>query len=393
VSSAGGGARDLVAESEALGAVKRFAEAADRARDAVLEAPGDPAAFCAWSRALYGQHRFAEAAEKAQDAIRVAPEYAVAFRLHSMALSSLARTLPKGDQGRLGADAATSARDAVRLAPWDPNGQMALAQALSLTGATRDADAAVQEALRLAPDSAATWVAASVVAIGAKNWTAAISASRRALAIDPGNSAALNNLGVALRASGNKGEGTRALADAARANPDNPVVRTNISRAGVNVVRIAVLIVLVPIGLLTHLGFGLYAVAAILINVLIMRRPAVLLRLERWTAPIALAFARKPDDESVAGPPDRPVATATVPATAADEQPWSATEGRSRFGGRVMPVTAGAVVAWSIAVLLVMNLEVPGPDKVGFAVASALTAAVAAVLTVVAVVRRKRRRA
>ena len=52
-----------------------------------------------------------------------------------------------------------SAQEAVRLAPWDPNGYIGLAQALPLTGALHEAGEAIQEAIRLAPNSATTWAA------------------------------------------------------------------------------------------------------------------------------------------------------------------------------------------------------------------------------------------
>jgi Flp pilus assembly protein TadD len=332
-------AASLVAEAAALTAVKRYSDAIERAREAVRLAPQDPGPFCEWSEALYGAGRYEEAAQMAGEAIRLAPDSKRAFHLKSMALSTLARH--GGDRSRLGQEAVTAAREAVRLAPWDPNGHLALAQALPLTGDIHGAEAAIQEAIRLAPNSAAVWVGASLVALGAKNWQAAISASRKALSIEPDNHAALNNLGVALRATGRGREGTAVLAQAARAQPQSITARRNLSRAGLNIVRIAVLIALIPIGFITHLGPLLYIVFAIGSNLVISRNPGLVLRLERWAAPIALRFAK-------------PAKHQLQPAVERPEKPWSATRGRQRVPSRF--VWLGAFILWAVSLAALTSL-------------------------------------
>jgi tetratricopeptide (TPR) repeat protein len=378
----------LLAEADALIRVKRYGAAAERAQDAAVLAPLDPRPFCEWSRALYGEGRLAEAAQMADEAIRLAPSSATGFRLRGTALSSLARQRSGAERSRLGQEAAGAAREAVRLAPWDPNGHIGLAQALPLIGAIREADAAVQEAIRLAPNSAATWIAASLVALGAKNWSAAVTASRRALALDPDNYAALNNLGVALRASGKSREGTEVLARAARADPDAPTARRNLSRAGLNVARVAILIVLIPIGFLAHVGLLLYLAVAIGSNVVISRNPDLVLRLERWAAPIALFFAQKSDDPSSGARPDEPARARTPVAPGDDpDRPWSAVEGHHVIGTRV--VLFGAAAAWSVALISLVGTVVPGPDKAATAVGFVVFTAIAAWPTIV-VVRRRR---
>ena len=100
VSGVDGDVESLLAQSDALFAVKRFGTAAERAADAARKEPDDPRAYRAWSRALRGDGQFAEAARKADEAIRLAPESAQGFCLRSIALSSLARSLPKGERGR-----------------------------------------------------------------------------------------------------------------------------------------------------------------------------------------------------------------------------------------------------------------------------------------------------
>ena len=251
------------------------------------------------------------------------------------------------------------------------------------TGNLRDANTAVKEAIRLAPDSAETWITASVVALSARNYETAITASRRALAISPSNYAAMNNLGVALRGAGKKREGTKVLAEAARIDPDSPTARTNLTRAGLGVVRIAVMILLIPIGLLAHIGLGLYFVFAVASNVFISRYPDAVLRMERWATPIALFFRKRDrsDNGIVADPPAIDLATPSDTA-------WSAMEGRQVVRSSV--VLMAAIAAWFVTVIvLIICFVVPGKDKLVVAAAVIVFAAVAMWPTLV--LRRRRR--
>jgi Flp pilus assembly protein TadD len=384
----GDGIDALLAESDALSNVTRYAAAADRAKDAARQAPGDPRAYWAWARALCGNGQFAEAARMADESIRLAPGAALGFRLRSTALSSLARSLPKGERGPLGTDAVASARDAVRLAPGDPNGLLALAQALPLTGDISEADHVVQELLRLAPNSAASWVTASLVALAAKNWNAAISASRQALAIEPENYAALNNLGVALRASGKGREGTRVLAEAARSKPDSRTARQNLSRAGLNIMRVAILILLLPLLLITHVGLLGFLILSVGSNIVISRNPALALRLERVGAPVALLFAGKPRDVAAPGPGDG--RKRHKQGSAQQDQPWSATAGHSMHTLGNPVLMFAAIAAWSVALVLLIGVVVPGSDKLGLAIGFVGFAALGALPAWV--VRRRRQR-
>jgi tetratricopeptide (TPR) repeat protein len=381
----------LLAEADALIRVKRYQAAAERAHQAAVLMPSDPRPLCEWSRALYGEGRLSEAAQMADEVIRLAPESAIGFRLRGTALSTLARQSSAADRARLGREAVASAREAVRLAPWDPNSHIGLAQALPLTGELHQADMAAQEAIRLAPNSAGTWVAASLVALGTKNWNAAITASRRALAIEPDNYAALNNLGVALRAAGKRREGTELLARAARADPDAPTARRNLSRAGLNVARLVILVALIPIGFLAHVGLILYVVFAIGSNLLISKNPDLVLRLERWAAPVAMLFAKRSDD----APPDRDVADDPSPGSSEAEgdldRTWSSFEGRGYVIGTPV-VVVGALAAWSIALIALIGLVVPGSGRPGIAAALVLFVAIAVWPTMVVVKRRRNRR-
>jgi len=390
-------AASLLAESDALHALKRYDAAAERAKAAAALTPDDPRAYVAWARALYGTGAFGEAARVADQAIRLAPGEAVAFRLRSSSLSALARQSTKDLRARLGGEAVASARESVRLAPADPNGPIALAEALSVTGASVEADRWVQEAIRMAPSSPTTWVTASMVAIGARNWPAAVEASRHALALDPGNYAALNNLGVALRAGGHRREGTRALAQAARVNPDALTARRNLSRAGINIARAAVLILLLPLCLIANGGILLYLVVAFGSNVVISRRPDLVLRMERWAAPVALFFAGRKDsgpsrreqrrEARRAGtggegghPGDRDRPPTTPPAAG-----WSAVD--RGFRGQARTPTLVVVVA----AVLVLVLAIDFVSLVAGVLGVVIATAVVVVCLVVAFVRWRRR--
>ncbi len=136
-----------------------------------------------------------------------------------------------------------------------------------------------------------------------------------------------------------------------------PAARRNLSRAGLNVARVVILVLLIPIGFFAHIGFVLYLAFAIGSNVLISNNPEMVLRLERWAAPIALFFAKRMDD-----PPPAPTMAdrtggrfSAVPADRSD-RPWSAVEGHLLIGTPV--VLFGAIAAWSVALVLLIGLVV-----------------------------------
>jgi tetratricopeptide (TPR) repeat protein len=328
--------------------------------------------------------QYTEAARSAEEAIHLAPNSPDGFRLRALALSRIATKEHGLERDRLAHEGAASAREGIRLAPRDPNGYLRLAEALRLTRNLGDADAAVQEALRLAPNSAATWVTASLVALTANNWETAITASRRALAIDPSNYAAMDNLGVALRRAGKRREGTKVLAEAARIAPDSTTARTNLSRAGVNVARIVIMVLLIPIGFLAHVGLVLYFVFALGSNALISRYPGIVLRMESWAAPLTLFFSRRDQEDDLSDP-----YLATEHENAGTGSSWSALEGRRLIGSPV--VRFSAISAWSAtAIMLFVLLAVPGvADRLVVAAVVVVFAALAMWPTLV--LRRRRR--
>ncbi len=265
------------------------------------------------------------------------------------------------------------AREAVRLSPYDPNCLLGMAEALSLSNDDSGADEALKRAIRIAPNSTATWVTASVVALGAKNWRAAIDACHRALELNPNDYSALNNLGVALRASGRRREGTEALARAAALDPDRSTARRNLSRRGIGVVRVIVLIVLFPIVFIGPDGLILYLACSIGSNVLISARPDLVLRAERWAAPVALFVGRL-------GMRRRPRRAESSSSGAAAVGEWSALNGRQRL--RPWIQYAAAATVWIVVLVTIsVALASPGYDKLVMALVAGGFAAIAVIIS------------
>ncbi len=216
----------------------------------------------------------------------------------------------------------------------------------------------------------------------------AIDASRRALAIDPDNYAALNNLGVALRVSGKGREGSEVLAQAARSQPDSKTARSNLSRVGLNVVRVGIMILLIPIGLLAHLGFGLYFVFAIVSNIVISRSPKLALRLERWGAPIALFFAKRSKD-----PPSTSSSRRAIQERVGNDnldRQWPATMERHMVGTNVVLTCAVAGWCMTLVFLVILVIPMPSQSRLWIGLTVAVFAALASWPTVVFIRRRRR---
>lgn len=381
----------LLQEAAALNGVERFRDAIDRAKNAASLNPSDPRPYCEWSRALNGLEKYDEASEMARRATQMAPNDAWGFRLLSNSNTKLAKGRSKSERDKLGHEAVVAAKEAVRLTPYDTNAFVCLAQAHTLMKQTDEADAAIQNAIRLNPHSAAIWVSASYVAIGARNWSAAETASRNALAIEPGNYAALNNLGVALNNSGRKREGTEAIANAARVRPNSTTARTNLSRSGLNIARITVMIILLPVGLISNLGFSLYFIFSIISLIFISRNPKLVLRMERWAAPVALFFLRQP--KTTSGPEGDTKSTArpaTVRSSGTVDNSWSAL--KSRHLVRTSIVIFFAVVAGLISLFFLTFVFIVQSNARGAVVISALLFGLATFLLARSVKKRQRER-
>jgi tetratricopeptide (TPR) repeat protein len=253
--------------------------------------PTNPAVHVCAARALLGLDRNLEAAAAARAAVQVKPDLAEGHALGAAALVRAALRDHRDQAAALASHAVVAGREAVRLRPLAIY-YADLAQAAAIAGDRFLADRAARQAIRLSPGTASVWVAASLVAIRNRNWSAAAEAANRALSIDPTSSAALNNLGVAMRNGFRMRSAARLFADAARQDPTSKVARNNLTRSAWYVLSIAGIAVITIINLLVHGILGPLALAWVVMVVLVRRNPKALGWLERFLAPLAVRLAR-----------------------------------------------------------------------------------------------------
>lgn len=134
---------------------------------------------------------------------------AAAERLHAVAPenpnASLVAAWSSWRLGRKGA-ARRHAEEAVRLAPWSAAAHAALGQAeVGRRFRYRRAREAAERAVELAPESTVGYVTAGNVELGRGRWRRASRWYRRALDVDPDDATAQANLAIADRAGGRLG--------------------------------------------------------------------------------------------------------------------------------------------------------------------------------------------
>jgi tetratricopeptide (TPR) repeat protein len=185
----------------------RYADAAAILARLAASQPGDPETWCLLSAAQLGNAQPDVALASAQYAAGLAPDANWPQRLRSRALWQLERY----------EEAAEAARLSVSLAPDEPAGYIALAQALAkISGRASEAGAAAQRAVALAPDSPAAHFVAGVAEAAAGHRDQAERAFRRALEIDANHTASMNELArLQWRSGPTHLVGASGLADAA----------------------------------------------------------------------------------------------------------------------------------------------------------------------------------
>jgi len=174
-----------VQRANALCDLGRFADATTLLHRLIASDNQNPRAWCVLALAQLRQDDGEAALSAATTAISVAPESEWAHRLASIALSDLDRH----------EEAMWHARECVRLAPHSWNGFVRLAQALKhVSGHAEEARRAAEHAVALAPDEADTHLTMGSIALAMGRRGDAEAAFRQALAIEPDNSAAHNEL-------------------------------------------------------------------------------------------------------------------------------------------------------------------------------------------------------
>lgn len=223
--SPGGAASADLERARALCDLARFGDAAQLLQRVVAADPQNARAWCLLAQAHLGGHEESDALRASGTALSLAPDDEWPHRLHSIALGKLGRR----------EESIAAARSAARVAPHSWQAFVQLAQALVGDKSAHDeALAAAEQAVALAPHEAATHIVLGMAARACKRHEEADAAFRAALAIDPQNSVAHNEL-ARLRLRRSKLAGATALADAAggftnavRANPRADVSRRNL---------------------------------------------------------------------------------------------------------------------------------------------------------------------
>lgn len=165
--------------------LRRYEEAADRASRALAESPDDHALLCRLSLAQLNLNDLGQALLSAQSAMAAAPNAEWPHRL-----ASIIRR--RSGQFR---EAVEEARLAVALAPLAWQGHLCLAQALlSETPDRSEALAEARRSVQLEPDRAEVHVVLGQVEAASGNSKAAENSFHDALAIDPQNPTAHNEL-------------------------------------------------------------------------------------------------------------------------------------------------------------------------------------------------------
>jgi tetratricopeptide (TPR) repeat protein len=221
----GGAASVDLDRARALCDLARFDDAAQLLQRVVAADPQNARAWCLLAQAYLGGREDGDALRAAETALSLSPEDEWAHRLHSIALGKLGRR----------EESVAAARSAARVAPHSWHAFVQLAQALVGDKSAHDeALAAAEQAVALAPHEAAPHIVLGLAARACKRYEDAEAAFRAALAIDPQNSAAHNEL-ARLRLRRTKLAGATALAEAAggftdavRANPRADVSRRNL---------------------------------------------------------------------------------------------------------------------------------------------------------------------
>jgi cytochrome c-type biogenesis protein CcmH/NrfG len=206
----------------ALCTLRRFDEAVTLLERVVASDAQDARGWCLMAQAKLGQRDPSAALRAARRAVAVDPELEWPHRLASIALNRLG----------LDEEAVQAAREAVRRDPNGASGHVRLAQALTLVKSRLDEAASVaRRALKLAPHDPDVHVVAGAVAAAAGRREDAAAAFRRALALDPQNTAAQNELArLHLRKRDPRGlaSAARGFADVMRTSPHAHVSRRNL---------------------------------------------------------------------------------------------------------------------------------------------------------------------
>lgn len=180
------GVRDDLDRARVLLDLKRYDEAASLLALVVAVEPEDSRAWCLLARAHLGKDQYQEAAVAAKRAITLAPSDDWPYRLASMAHRHNGHST----------SAWKAATEACKLAPDQWQSYVCLAQAeLARQVDSEAAERAAAKARELAPYEPEVHYVSGLVSFANLRWKAARAHQEHTLALDPGHSGALNELG------------------------------------------------------------------------------------------------------------------------------------------------------------------------------------------------------
>jgi tetratricopeptide (TPR) repeat protein len=235
--------------ASALCDLGRWDAASQQLRTILANDPHNERGLCLMAQVQYGQGAFGESLRLSLSAIAENPDNDWPHRQASRALT------------RLGQDheAHVMARNAVRLAPYEAHCHWILAQALAASGSDLDeARTAADRAVSLAPHLASCHNAVGMVSAAQMRTEHARDAFLRALAIDPANATAHNELArlelnkQGLANTNGLARAVSGFARAVRANPHAAVSRSNVDWV-LNLVLTRTIVQLFMIACITNL--------------------------------------------------------------------------------------------------------------------------------------------
>lgn len=118
-----------------------------------------------------------------------------------------------------------AARRAVAIAPTSAESHLVMSAVLQRYGKLKEGSAAAEHATRLAPDWAPAWCGLAAVAVGSSD---AVSAARRAVAIEPANADCHHALGMALLPFDGPGAAAAAFERVLALDPTSATARSNL---------------------------------------------------------------------------------------------------------------------------------------------------------------------
>lgn len=251
-------------QASALVELRRYEQAAALLGPLIASNPAAGRPRCLLAQCHLGLDDPRRALEAAEGAVAAQPDLPWAHRLRSLALRRLQRRRPALD----------AALEAVRLDPSDYRNHLTLADAEVANHHWKQAEAAADRAVALAPEASEGYNAQGLVALYLNHLDEAAAKFRLALARNPQNAQALNNLGVTLLRHGQRNQAIHYFAEASRIDPRFTLPRRNAVRAAKAwSAPVAVLILLLAIESLPSSVGALVALALLVaLGILLARR-------------------------------------------------------------------------------------------------------------------------